>query len=185
MIDPLKITNYERTDAQLQAFWLFCLFVAGKNSDYAARCLAVLLIKGKESPFEYLRSLGEHGVHNALVASKIGQYGRLAKAVAQSLDLDLRTATLQDLNQVYGAGPKTTRFFLLHTRPNQQLAVLDTHILAWLRSHQINAPTSTPSEPKYSSLEKIYITLANTLFPNVSLADVDLLIWSSMSGRLD
>ena len=30
---PADITNYNRTDVELQTFWLFCVLIAGKNSD--------------------------------------------------------------------------------------------------------------------------------------------------------
>jgi hypothetical protein len=32
MIDPLNVTNFERSQAELEEFLLFGLFVAGKNS---------------------------------------------------------------------------------------------------------------------------------------------------------
>ena len=187
-IDPKNITNFDRTSAELQAFWLFSLFVAGKNSDYASQCLSRLLSKAQnkeQNPFDYLRELGEIGVHNALVAAKIGQYSRLTKAIMQSLVLDLRTATLQDLMSVYGCGPKTARFFLLHTRSQCECAVLDTHILAWMRSHGADAPTSTPSGEKYLFLEKLFLGLAKMHFPFMSIAQIDLLIWMKQSGRLE
>ncbi len=187
-IDPKNITNFSRTDAELQSFWLFSLFVAGKNSDYASRCLAHILHKAKwneQNPFDYLRELGETGIHNALVAAKIGQYSRLTKAIMQSLDLDLRTVSVQDLMNVFGCGPKTARFFLLHSRAKCDCAVLDTHILAWMRSKGIDAPTSTPSGEKYLFLERVFLNLAQSEFPSMSIAQIDLLIWMKQSGRLE
>jgi thermostable 8-oxoguanine DNA glycosylase len=128
----------------------------------------------------------ETQIRNVLVASKIGQYGRLTKAVMDSLNLDLRTCTLEDLLAVHGVGPKTARFFLLHSRRYAKHAVLDTHILSWLRSHGVeNAPKATPQNPKlYAELEDTFIRLAELWFPNVPLAEVDLLIWMQQSGRL-
>ena len=163
------------------------MFVAGKNSDYASRCLDRLLNKTKgQTPFEYLSSLGETGIHNALVAAKVGQYSRLTKGIMQSLSLDLASAKLIELLQVFGVGNKTARFFLLHTRPDCDCAVLDTHILAWMRDHQIDAPKATPTnESKYLELEKIFLSVAKARFPHMSIADIDLLIWSKQSGRLD
>ena len=38
-IDPKNITNFNRDTDQLESFWLFCMFVAGKNSDWASQCL--------------------------------------------------------------------------------------------------------------------------------------------------
>lgn len=185
LIDPKNITNFNRSDAELQAFWLFGMFVAGKNSDHASKCLARLLNKDI-LPFEYLRDLGEIGIHNALVASRIGQYNRLSKAVLDSLNLDLRNCSLEDLLQVRGVGPKTARFFLLHTRQDCECAVLDTHILAWMRDNGVeDAPESTPQNQKvYQQLEKQFLFLAKHNFPQMSVAQIDLMIWMKQSGRL-
>jgi len=188
LIDPTKITNFTRTTAELQSFFLFGLFCAGKNSDYAAKCLAKLLhtIEG-ETPFEVLKNLGEIGIYNALCVSRIGQYNRLTKAVMGAVDLDLATCSLEDLMNVHGVGQKTARFFLLHTRPNCQCAVLDTHILKWLRENQVvDVPQSTPTNVKqYLALEKQFLFLARLNFPFMSIADIDLTLWMKYSGRLD
>jgi len=150
--------------------------------------LARLLHKARyneQNPFDYLRELGETGIHNALVAAKVGQYSRLTKAIVQSLDLDLATASLEDLMNVFGCGPKTARFFLLHSRPQCECAVLDTHILAWMRDRGIDAPAATPSGAKYLELEKTFLFMAKVCFPQMSIAQVDLLIWMKQSNRLD
>jgi hypothetical protein len=185
-IDPTKITNFQRTDAELQAFALFGLFCAGKNSDYAARCLARLLNKCDSTPFNYLRELGEIGIHNALVASKIGQYHRLTKALMALIELDLRTCSLSDLTSVFGIGAKTARFFLVHSRPNCDHAILDVHVLKFLRDNGVeDAPEQTPTNhKKYLELEKKFLYLAKIRFPFMSIADIDLIIWQHYSGRL-
>ena len=189
-VDPTNITHFDRDTNQLESFWLFCQFVAGKNSDYASRCLSKLIHgmskRGYDNIFNYFRDLGRDGIHNALVASKVGQYGRLTKGIMQSLDLDLRTCSLDDLLSVYGVGNKTARFFLLHTRQGCDYAVLDTHILAWLRDHGVeNAPKNTPTNSKlYRELEKQFRYLSRLEFPYLSDAQIDLLIWSDQSGRI-
>ena len=190
-IDPKNITDFNRNTDELQAFWLFCMFVAGKNSDWASRCLKKLIDTADKGTFEgifkYFKSIGEVGVHNALVANKVGQYTRLTKGIMQSLDLDLRTCSLQDLLNIHGVGNKTARFFLLHTRRNGNYAVLDTHILAWMRDHGVeNAPKSTPTNLKvYEELENRYRILSRLHYPHLSNAQIDLLIWTKQSGRLD
>ena len=141
---------------------------------------------GEETPFEYFRTLGETGVHNALVASKVGQYGRLTKGIMQSLDLDLATCTLDELLSIHGVGNKTSRFFLLHTREGCDYAVLDTHILAWLRNRGIpDVPKSTPTNGKeYRRLERAFRYLSRLAYPFLSDAEIDLLVWSEQSGRI-
>lgn len=186
LIDPKNITNYNRSDSELETFWLFCLFVAGKNSDTASLKLSQFL-EGMipwDTPFSYLKDID---IYNSLIKIKSGQYSRLSKAIEQSLSLDLRNCSLDDLTNIHGVGPKTARFFLLHTRENCKYAVLDTHILKWIRNHYGygDAPKDTPQkQDEYDYWSKIAINLMNSSYPDLTLADIDLLIWTEVSGRL-
>ncbi len=188
MISPTSITDFNRTERQLQVFWLFCIMVAGKNSDQTATKLSRMLQDNAENelPFDYFRA-NPHAIHNMLVAHKIGQYGRIEKAIQQSLDLDLRTATVEELMGVYGVGPKTARFFVLHSRADATCAVLDTHVLKWLKVQgALNVPDSTPPEgAEYERLGKLFLFYIKAQYPGLSVAEADLLIWSQMSGRLE
>jgi len=189
-IDPTNITDFSRNTDQLESFWLFCMFVAGKKSDYASRCLSKLIHSAEKEEedgiFNYFKSIGETGIHNALVANKVGQYTRLTKGVMQSLDLDLTNCTLEDLLKIHGVGNKTARFFLLHTRKGCEYAVLDTHILAWLRSHGVEeAPKTTPTDNRlYRLIENRFRHMSRASYPHLTDAEIDLLIWSIQSGRL-
>ena len=49
VIDPFNITNYNRTETELQVFWLFCIMVAGKNAGQTATKLTNML---KDMPFD-------------------------------------------------------------------------------------------------------------------------------------
>lgn len=188
-LDPTKITDFRRTPAELQRFWLYSIIVAGRNSDFASRIVGKLLSKLKpdQLPFEFFRGFGRTALHNYLVVNKVGQYTRIGKAISESLDLDLATCTLADLMAVHGVGPKTARFFLLHTRESEEYAVLDTHLLKWLRDQQVeDVPKSTPTQPaEYARLERECITRMKLVFPGMSLADADLLLWTQISQRLD
>lgn len=188
-IDPKNITKFDRSQEELEFFWLFCILVAGKNADWASLKLLDLFRNKPEdqTPFEFLKT---HltDLNNILVANKVGQYRRVQMAITQSLEVDLRTASVAELMEIHGVGPKTARFFILHTRANAECAVLDTHILKWMRSLVdpiFEVPASTPPINKYQTLEFVAIKLMKTHFPNISLAEADLLIWTKMSGRLD
>ena len=206
-IDPTNITDFNRDTNQLEAFWLFCMFVAGKNSDHASRCLSKLIHASnqlthkraadgnfalvplgnieEEGIFNYFKSIGETGIHNALVANRVGQYTRLTKGVMQSLDLDLSTCSLDDLLKIHGVGNKTARFFLLHTREGCDYAVLDTHILQWMGNRGEDVPKSTPTNSNvYRDLEKRFRYLSRLSYPFLSDAQIDLLVWSEQSGRI-
>ena len=182
-IEPTQITNHNRTDAQLQAFWVFCIVVAGRNSDHAARVVGKLLGK-TDNPFQYFRDIGENGIHNALVANRVGQYDRITKAIHQSLEINLRECSFHDLKAIFGVGPKTSNFFLLHSRAGYEGVVLDTHILKFLRDHSVDAPKQTPQDPEvYEDLSRRFLRISGAIYPHLSPADRDLIIWKQYSGR--
>ena len=189
LIDPKDITNYNRTDVELQSFWIFCILVAGKNSDTTSRLVTKLLKnRGDKTPFEFIRSLKLTELRNYLVANKTGQYDRIRKALFFSAKLNLRTCTRDDLMDIHGVGPKTARFFLLHSREFCDEVVLDTHILNWMRvkCDIKDAPKNTPQVPeKYAKYAGLCKYLMEIHYPGLTLAQADLMIWTEMSGRLD
>ena len=189
LIDPKNITNYNRTDVELQSFWIFCILVAGKNSDTTARLVTKLLKdRGDKTPFEFIKSLQLVKLHEYIKVCKTGQYDRVRKALYFSAKLDLRTCTRDDLMDVYGVGPKTARFFLLHSREFCDEVVLDTHILNWMRVRCDikDAPKNTPQvAEKYAKYAGLCKYLMETHYPGLTLAQADLMIWTEMSGRLD
>ena len=189
LINPKDITNYNRTDVELESFWIFCILVAGKNSDTTSRLVTKLLKnRGDKTPFEFIRSLKLTELRNYLVAHKTGQYDRIRKALFFSAKLDLRTCTRDVLMDIHGVGPKTARFFLLHTREFCDEVVLDTHILRWMRERCgiKEAPKNTPQNPeKYAQYAGLCKYLMETHYPGLTLAQADLMIWTEMSGRLE
>jgi hypothetical protein len=48
MIDPYNITNYNRTEGELQKFLLFCIVVAGKTAYIQAQKLEEFLLSVNE-----------------------------------------------------------------------------------------------------------------------------------------
>lgn len=190
VIDPKNVTDYSREDNELQTFWLFCILVAGKNSDTTSRALTKIVadLAPWDNPFDGIKRIGFEGLQDILRKYKTGQYDRIARAIWQSLDIDLRTCSVEDLTKIHGVGPKTARFFLLHSREFCDEIVLDTHILRWMREKCgiENVPDNTPQNPtRYVELSEICKDLMEQNYPGLSLAKIDLLIWTEMSGRLN
>lgn len=190
VIDPKNVTDYSRSDNELQTFWLFCILVAGKNSDTTSRALTKIIgdLSPWDNPFAGIRRIGFEGLQDILRKYKTGQYDRIARAIWQSLSIDLRSCSVEDLTKIHGVGPKTARFFLLHSREFCDEIVLDTHILRWMREKCgiENVPDNTPQNPsRYAELSEICKNLMEENYPGLSLAKIDLLIWTEMSGRLE
>lgn len=181
-IVPTSITNFERSDRQLQAFWLFSMFVAGKNSDFASNKLhAIMELMPEDAlPIDWIC---KQNVDSLLRQVKVGQYGRLTKAILGSRDIDLRNATLETLMGVHGVGPKTARFFIVHSRKDCKHAVLDTHVLHFLRDNGYpQAPKTTPSGRTYLAWEKVFLDFCNTHYYKTPIAIIDLDIWTRYSA---
>jgi hypothetical protein len=70
MIDPYNITNYNRTQNELEEFLLFCIVVAGKTAYIQAQKLneflssvnTRLMMPENINPFQTLKSANQHGI---------------------------------------------------------------------------------------------------------------------------
>lgn len=184
VVDPLRITNYERTDAELEAFAMFAVIVAGKRSSVRASKLALFLAPSPAdmSPLGYVRFLRERGrLRYMAQKNKLGQYGRIVPAFQSLSEIPcLRSVSLGELENIHGIGPKTARFFLLHSRSGMRHAVLDTHILSWMREQGFDAPRVTPNGRRYAELEQAFLRLCDE--KGIGPADFDLEVWKERSA---
>jgi len=114
-------------------------------------------------PFALIRNLvKDGGLRKHLEHCGLGQYERIEKAFSSlaQADLNLRTVGWVTLCTFHGVGLKTAKFFLLHSRPNERHAVLDTHVLKELRRlyPRRRVPRTTPGSPEeYFRLEKLWL----------------------------
>jgi thermostable 8-oxoguanine DNA glycosylase len=191
MINPHKVTNFKRNNFELEEFLLFCIIVAGKTAYIQADKLQLFIDKFNTdfqetfSPFEILSFLkNENKLLSHIVECKLGQYKKIHKAFdyLASNKIDLFTCSIDDLEKIPGVGPKTSRFFLLHSR-HCEVAILDTHVLKWFKSIGCqNAPTATPSNKKiYKLWEKIFLQYC--FDNNKNIAEFDLEIWNKYSKK--
>lgn len=188
MINPAKVTNYNRTQSELEEFILFCINVAGKKSAIEAPKLEVFIERAKDitketTPFNCIRKLIKLGRLSEIMHwAKLSPYAqRYNSYVAVAKIKDLQTVTLNRLLQVPGIGLKTARFFLSHSREDFDEPMLDTHILRFLRDQgYVDAPKSTPSnENTYHYFANIFKNIARQLGKTVT--DLDLEIWKQYS----
>ena len=177
LIDPNRVTNFERSDSELELFLLFGIFVAGKGSEITAKKLARFL-DGGSGPFAMIRTYIEKGVLiQKLQESGTGKYSLYAEGLPALVGskINLRTVSKDELMMFPGIGPKTARFFILHSRAQSEVAVLDVHILRWLRKLGYPTPEQTPQGQRYLEIEKWFLNEAHQR--NVSPADLDIAVW--------
>lgn len=190
MIDPTTITNYNRTEAELEEFLLFAILVAGKTAKTQAKKLEEFLsdmktlgLPSDTTPFEYLEYLIKGNMLTAMMMKhKLGQYKRLTSAFMGIMKFknNLKKVSVQELESVNGIGSKTARFFILHSRPDAKVAVLDTHILKWMIEKGYNVPKVTPPKTKYYIYESWF--LQEAIFHQMTPADLDLTIWKTYAN---
>ena len=177
MIDPFNITKFNRTTAELQELLLFAVAVAGKTASIISKKIDEFLKPaGGTLPFNYLLKFDKHEILKELQKVRLGKYKILTQAyscLAKS-KLNLRECSVNDLEEVPGIGPKTSRFFLLHTRPNQNVACIDTHIKKWLNSLGIKCNN-------YAEYEQAFLLQAKLMKRDV--ASLDLEIWKRYARK--
>lgn len=188
MIDPVRITDYNRSDHELEELLLFCIAAAGKNATTTSRLLEKLLHWGfcyDPSPFRTIKRLSRDYNPLSELMRQLGFGCHTLKSrgfiEAACSGLDLRRCSVEELEEIAGIGMKTSRFFVLHTRKNANIACLDTHILKWMEYYTgYDVPNKTPSKTKYLELEQIFLQIAKTM--KISTADLDLKIWNKQRG---
>lgn len=194
MINPRDITKFDRTKEELEEFFIFSILVAGKTASQIAKRQPLVFDTLRElypvechnlPDIQLAYACGYEATADALRRNGIGchrQKARTLCVVARDSLMgapDLRWALPDRYEVIPGIGPKTARFFILHSRPGARLAVLDTHILAWMRAKGWDAPKATPTGKKYRVLEEKFLDYcdANGYAP----AQLDLIIWNERS----
>lgn len=192
LIDPYNITNYNRTEEELQLFLLFCIVVAGKTAYIQAQKLSEMLqsintrlmMPEHILPFQSIKSAEQHGIlMEEIQKAKLGQYRKIYSAFKYITEneYDLRTTTTDQLELIPGVGMKSSRFFLLHSNINwkNRIAILDTHILKFIKENIDNrAPKSTPTiKVTYKYWEDLFLYWCEVNKKNVAEFDLD--IWKS------
>jgi thermostable 8-oxoguanine DNA glycosylase len=188
MINQSKVTDFNRNDDELEEWALFCFAAAGKSSFTIAPRLDALLRGRFEcdmSPFNWVNSLIIDGqLVNQLKECGLGQFKRTERCWSEMiLHKNPRQWTLDQLLSIHGVGNKSARFFLLHSRPDQQVAVLDTHILRWLRDQGYDAPKISPTHIKtYKKWENVFLCECSK--QERDPAEMDLSIWNEYSRKV-
>ena len=194
MIDPKKVTDYNRNEWQLQEWLLYCICVAGKKSEIESPKVRKFCLDPRFGfnlkPFDLIRkllsvsSVEEDGLKQHLKKHKISPYTQRYNSFKDAVTLlpdNLSEVTIDDLQTVRGISTKTSRFFLTHSREDFEEPVIDTHILRFLRDEgHDDVPESTPQNPKvYAKVAKYFSDIAKAR--KQSITELDLQIWTEYS----
>lgn len=177
-------------EAGLQRKLVYCVVVAGKNAGFASRVVDKLFPKvvprGFEchDPFSLIDYWHRHGLlTRKLREAKTGNYLKLSKCLPEVAKLRgrLGSVSVEELQGIHGIGPKTARFFVAWTRPGTRVAVLDVHVLRWLRENGFEGvPKSTPQSGRaYGRWEAVFLRCAEAM--GLACWELDQQIWGGRS----
>jgi thermostable 8-oxoguanine DNA glycosylase len=192
LIDPYKVTNFKRSQNELEEFLLFCIVVAGKTAyiqsrkldEFLASIKIRLMMPENINPFQIIKSAEQHGIlMEEILRAKLGQYKKIYSGFKyiSEREYNLNKMTPDILEKIPGVGMKTSRFFLLHSDINYKdnIAILDTHILKFIKENIDNrAPKSTPTiRVTYKLWEDMFLSWCRQ--NNKNVAEFDLEVWKS------
>lgn len=188
LVDPFRITDYERSDHALELFACFAIAVAGKMAKVwnlkVERFFEECGHTG--SPFERIAAMEAEGSLRAnMERVRLGKYDLMTRGYPQLAAFGaswLRTASPDELEAVHGISNKTSRFIVLHSRRDARIAVIDTHMLKYLRAIDAErVPDTIPNGADYLRLQDIVVAEADRL--NMGVAEFDLKVWTWFEAR--
>ena len=173
LINPNDVEDFNRTILEKEAFFFFTIFVAGKTAKTIAPkaqsfhqdLINLLLFRLTEEQviengiIKLIDFLSINDVMEVLYTNKVGKYSVLKK-----LFIELK---------------KTSRYFMLYTfKDAGDIAILDRHVLTFLKQKGYEVPDNTPSGKQYDNIEKIFLKEFEKSGYK-SLTEFDLDIWKA------
>src|SRR5262245_19237607 len=179
LVEPTRLTNYQRSSDELEALVIYSVMAWGREAGRAQRAVGDLLDHcppAAISPFGHIRAAIDAGsLLDAVKATRIGDYAKRTRALVRAVEHDPRTVDVDTLSACVGL--KSARLVILHSRADASCAVLDRHVLAYLRDLGYDVPErDTPRKPRrYAALERL--VLAECARQGRHPAELDLTTW--------
>jgi len=171
MINTSCPTNTQRNTQELFEFFIYSLFLKEGKEEQANKKASTFISTLPHRDLIYAANFSSSELRKqiteALKKAKTGNYTLYTNAIAflalklaeDSLYFNsnfLMNASLEDLLQIPGMNDLSARFFLIHTRENQEHAILDKKVFQWLSLFQ-TTPKRTPKGSQYILWEKKYL----------------------------
>lgn len=177
------MTERREYDSRWSAEWrlIYSVIVAGKSAKFTDAVMRRLIFdgKGRSYPFDQVRNrITSNSLGEWLRINRTGAYGRLEKCLPELVKLNPETCSIEELEEIHGIRFKTSRFFMLWTRPGVRYAALDTHVMKFLRRLGHTKNRATPgSSTAYQALENIFLAIAAKV--ELSARELDFTVWDS------
>jgi N-glycosylase/DNA lyase len=112
--------------------------------------------------------------------SLAGQKLRLLDLVSAARATDPSKARVMLVTEISGFGPKQASMFLRNVRAGEQLAILDSHVLTYLRIQRVVSKELPTSMRLYERIEARFSSYAREL--GFSLECTDIAVWTTMQA---
>lgn len=184
-VDYINLPNYDMPVDDLHEFFVFCICVANKSAVTIAPRVRKLRRVFGDPLLRGLCGLRADQLATHLKKLGIGTYTLKSEGLLQAASLyaagklDLQNTSVTELERIRGIGPKTARFFLVHTDRRANYAILDTHILKWMTQHGYDVPKSTPGGKRYLEIEKLVLKEASNA--GMTAAEFDIACWKQFA----
>lgn len=198
-INPYDVLNkHHESIFYKECFLLFTVAVAGKTASIMADKINSVVdnIIDNTQPTslfniiqkKYYSTNKMHKLEEILKENKTGKYNTILSFITDFIknNIDIEKCSITELEKLKGIGKKSSRFFALYCRKDisDNIAVLDTHVLKFLKQHGVkNVPKTTPNNKLYESLEQDYLWLYKHGDFKGSKAQFDFAIWEN-KGQL-
>lgn len=189
-IDPNDVLNkFDKNLFYKESFLLFSVLVAGKSSEMIKNKTNALIFEiiGDHEPESLFNTIIEkykdnnfEEFINLLKKHKTGKYNLLLKFIndIKFFNINLNNCSIEDLEKISGIGKKSSRFFMMYNRLDQEnIAVLDTHILKFLHLNGFDVPNQTPTGKKYDEIEQMFLEIAKNIEPKMTIRELDFKLW--------
>ena len=177
MIDPTSLKGCSPEELAM-----FACCVHGKTAVVQAEKFnnileALSAVNSELRPLSIWMTLDADEQLGLLKQYKIGQYTKIAKAW-NHLAAVTPPFTVANLMKVSGIGPKTARFITVYSGTDTNRAVLDVHVIRWLRKKKLwPYPRAPKNASEYEQGERIFLAQARKL--GVTPAELDTSIWQA------
>ncbi len=164
--------------------FLFCLLTPQSNAQRCWQAVLELTKLGKFTHKNVLEILSKktrfHHTKTKRVLNAEENWKKIKPSISNPDKKQLRDKIADEVN---GYGLKESSHFLRNIGlSNNQIAILDRHILKNLRSLNLIKETKIKSKKNYLEVEQIFLNFANSI--NIPPDELDLLWWSQENGEI-
>lgn len=181
MIDPVNLKGCSPEELAMFACCVHGKTAAVQAEKFNSILEALSTVNPELRPLSIWMTMDSDEQVDLLKQYKLGQYTKIAKAW-NHLAAVTPPFTVANLLKVPGIGPKTARFITVYSGTDANRAVLDVHVMRWMRQQKLwKLPGAPKNAKEYERAETIFLAKAREL--GVTPAELDTQIWQAFQRK--